>query len=445
MSGQENKEEHHIAGEELPSKLDAVLGFLQKPWVCLSSALVGVLLGLYLPDFAKTLAPFGEIYMTLLTMTVTPIIFSALLTGVCRMLSSQDGRRYIGRTLATLVCGTLIASFLGVFLAASALPLLKPDNEKRDFIGAALSTMESNAPQTEEVKHGVLGFVQNFIPSNVMDALASDNLLAVVFVATLLGIALCKVSEKRRELASNFFEAAYETFITVLNWILYLLPAGLCCLMANQVSKVGAQSLKAMAVIIVLYLIGFLIMGALYLLLLCRATGKNLRDVFSTLKRPFTIGFIASSDSALPSLMEKMESLGYPRALVGSVIPLSAALNRHSTAMIFAITTVFVAQVYGMDLDLWHYLFIALVCAVVGAFDAGEYVTVAPMISYVLVPLGLPGASGSAIIMTIWPMIEWFPELQCVMAACANTAIAGNLAPGKTISNMNDNPERKQI
>ena len=69
----------------------------------------------------------------------------------------------------------------------------------------------------------------------------------------------------------------------------------------------------------------------------------------------------------------------------------------------------------------------ALACSLVGAFDSGEYVTIAPMIAYVLVPLQLPPVAGIAIIMTIWPLIEWFAELQCNMAATANAAIAGNL------------------
>ncbi len=404
-----------------------LLEFLRKPWVCISSAFLGLFIGLNFKDAAESIAPIGDIYMKLLTMTVTPIVFSALAIGITHLLESKNGSRYIGRTLAALATGTLIAGFLGTFLALAAAPHLKPDTDKRDFIGEALSSIEKTNAAQPETKPGVLGFIQNFIPSNVVDALASDNLLAVVFLATLLGVALCNVTEGRRLTALGLFSAIYETFIIILEWILYLLPFGLCCLLASQASKVGLEALKAMSAIIGIYMLCFLAMSTLYLAALRQATGKSLREVWTNLKEPFTIAFIASSDSALPSAMRKMEKFGYPKEMLNSVIPLSSALNRHGTATVFAITTIFVAQIYGMELTVWKCLLIALSCSVVGAFDSGEYVTIAPMITYILIPLGLPPAGAVAIILTIWPMFEWFPELQCTMASCANAAIVGNL------------------
>lgn len=404
-----------------------LLDFLRKPWVCIGSAFAGLLIGLNFKGLAEAISPIGDIYMKLLTMTVTPIVFSALAVGIAHLLESKNARRYIWRTVVAFLCGTLIAAFLGTFLAMSAAPLLKLDNDKRDFIGDALSKLDKTGLPALEVRPGIWGFIHNFVPSNVVDALASDNLLAVVFLATLLGVALCEVTEGRRLTAVSLFSAIYETFITILEWILYLLPFGLCCLLASQASKVGLDALKAMSAIIGVYLCCFLVMSALYLFVLRQATGKSFMKVWSTLKEPFTIAFIASSDSALPSTMRRMESFGYPKELLNSVIPLSAALNRHGTAIVFSITTIFVAQIYGVELTVWKCLLIAAACAVVGAFDSGEYVTIAPMIAYILIPLGLPPAGGVAIILTIWPMFEWFPELQCTMASCANAAIVGNI------------------
>jgi len=422
--------------EEKESILDWLLGYMSKPWVCFLSAFVGIALGLWSNTLAASLAPVGDIYMTLLTLTVTPIIFSALASGICRLLMSESGKSYVGRIVSTLLFGTFFAGFIGTFVGAVALPLLT-GIENRAFVGKTLDKFQgsmSSADAAMAAGHGGFwGFVQSFIPSNIFDALSKENLLAIVFLATLVGVALCSVSSKKREVAIDFIGAMYEISLRVLEWVLCLLPIGMCCLMASQAAKVGVDALSAMLVIIALYLVCFAVMAVMYMLAIVRSTGRSLTEVFSTLKEPMTLAFIASSDSALPSSMEKMAKLGLPHDLLGSAIPLSAAMNRHGTAIIFALTTLFVADIYDVDLNLWQCLFVGVASSIVGAFDSGEYVTIAPMIAYILIPLDLPASAGIAIIFTIWPMIEWFPELQCVMAACANAAIIGNI-PQKNVT-----------
>ena len=124
----------------------AIPKFSRKPWVCIISAAVGLVIGLKNHRLAENLAPVGELYMTLLTLTVTPIIFSALATGIASLFSSGEGRRYIGRTMATLVIGALVAGFLGTFAGTVVLPFFS-NLEDKEFVGAMLSKFEdaSNA------------------------------------------------------------------------------------------------------------------------------------------------------------------------------------------------------------------------------------------------------------------------------------------------------------
>ena len=422
----------HCEPSKITALISKILGLSRKPWICISAAALGVVIGLNFKSLARTIEPAGEIYMTLLTLTVTPIIFCALASGISKLFMSLNGRRYAGRIAATLLCGTAIAGFLGVFVGSLAMPFLT-GLQDRDFVGETLRKFEEAGTSgvSSDAKPGLWGFIHNFIPSNFVDALSSENLLAVVFLASLLGLAVCEVSGSKRELAINFIDAVYETFLTVLEWVLYLLPPGLCCLMASQVEKVGAETMKAMLSIIILYVVCFLAMCLLYAVVIRRATGRSLHDVWTILKEPYTLAFVASADSALPLTMERMAKLGYPKEMLSSIIPLSAAMNRHATAIIFGLTTVFIANIYDVQLTALQYLFIAVSCSIVGAFDSGEYVTIAPMISYILIPLDLPAATGVAVVLTIWPMIEWLPELQCILAASANAAIAGNITDNK--------------
>ncbi|MFZ4777478.1 MAG: cation:dicarboxylate symporter family transporter, partial [Terrimicrobiaceae bacterium] len=159
-------------------------------------------------------------------------------------------------------------------------------------------------------------------------------------MAILLGLALVQVKDQAHITASSLFSAVYEMFISILDWILYLLPLGLFCLLADQASEVGVDALRAMLSIVAVYLVCFGIMAALYLAQIRRATGKSVPEIWRIFKEPFTLAFVASSDSALPSILRRMGELHYPSELVSSVVPLSAVLNRHGTAIVFAITTV---------------------------------------------------------------------------------------------------------
>ena len=403
----------------------------RSPWVCLGSAALGLTIGLNSHSVAEALTPVGEIYMALLSLTVAPIIFSALASGISAMVSSRDGSRYIVRTIRTFILGIFVAGFLGTFVATVALPAFT-SLQDREFIGTTLSKFEKATGDGDagaaEPKSGFWTFVGNFIPSNIVGALASKNVLPIVFLGTLLGLAICHIEPDKRRFAADLVGTIYHTFLTVLEWILYLLPVGLCCLMASQAASVGADAIKAMLAIIILYFVCLIVLGAFYLSAIRKITRQPLSGIWKILKRPYTLALVASAESAIPSTMESMASFGFPKEMLRSVIPLSVAMNRPSTVVIFAITTIFVANIYDVNLTLWQTLFIAMACSVVGAFDSGEYVTMAPMIAYILLPLGLPAAAGTAIIMTIWPLIEWFPELQCIMAATANAAIVGNLA-----------------
>ncbi len=413
-------------GAEKPSLLATILSCYTKPWFCLLCAAAGVVVGLSYKSFAAAFEPAATIYMTLLALTVTPIVFSALAAGITTLITSGQARKYIGRLSLTLIFGTMTAAFLATFAGALAMPLLTK-YQNRDFIGQALSNFENSGDAGSiEAQAGFWDFIENVVPSNAFGALASDNLLAVVFLAALLGLAICTVQAQRRATAVDMIQVVYETSLTVLGWVLCLLPIGLFCLMASQTAKVGPDALTAMLSVIVLYFICFAIMVTFYVIIIKRASGKSFRELYEVLKTPFTLAAIASSDSSLPILMEHMAKLGYQREMLRSVIPLSATMNRHATAMVFALTTLFVANIYDLELDFWQYFFIALACAFVGAFDFGEYVTIAPMVAYILIPLNLSSSAGVAIILTIWPMISSATELQAVMAACANAAITGN-------------------
>jgi proton glutamate symport protein len=421
-----------MSEHEPKNPLERLLSFSRNPWICVGSAALGVFMGLCFGRFAEMLSPVGEIYMTLLTLTVTPIIFCALASGICKLFLSNDGRRYAGRIITTLVLGSLTVGFLGVFMGIVAMPFLNKFQDM-EFVGQMLSKFEeADTKGVSDTVPGVWGFIHNLVPSNMVDALASENLLAVVFLATVMGLAICRVPERNRLIATGFIEAIYDTFLTVLEWVLYLLPIGLFCIMASQAEKVGAAALKAMLSIIAVYFACFLMMTAFYLAALRRTTGRSLKEIWIILKEPWILAFVASADSALPLTMERMAKFGYPKEMLSSAIPLSAAMNRHGTVIIFALTSLFIANIYDVELSVLQYLFLALGCAVVGSFDSGEYVTIAPMLAYILIPLGLPAAAGVAIILTIWPMIEWIPELQCIMAASANAAIAGNMANRST-------------
>ena len=244
----------------------------------------------------------------------------------------------------------------------------------------------------------------------------------------------------------------------ILNWVLYLLPIGLCCLVAGQVGVLGTIVLAAMAKLIVLYFAVCILLCILYTVALRLVTGMGVIRILAAMRDPLLVAFVTrSSIAAIPLALDRMRTeLGQPDEVASLVIPLSVVINRHAFILLFSMVAVFVAQLFQIHLSLFQQVLLMAAAVISGMAAVGAPSAIAPMVAYVLIPLGLPASIGVAIIVAMGPIIDPIATLTNLYGGCATTALVADTArrkecsakdtPVKKISGLStDHPVQKQI
>jgi Na+/H+-dicarboxylate symporter len=413
------------------------LALLKNPWVNLAAMAAGVLLGLYVKPLARVLAPAASLYLSLLKMCVIPIIASAIVVSIGKMLGSGIMYWYLRRLLVVFVVATLLASAVGLGGGLLLQPGARLGESGRAFLGQAFLESEGEAAVTEE---GVWGLVRSMVPSNVFSAFSQGEMLAILFVCIFLGTALGVMGNEASRQVLHTLSGVYEAFVKILDWILYLLPFGLLCLLSQQILRLGPEILGALAFLLLVYYGGCLLLCLVYLLAHRLATGRGLAQVADAFKEPLLISFVASSSiAATPVAIESLhQSLGRRRELASFVVPLAVVMNRQAYVLLFALTAVFVAQLFGESLTLGQCIVVLLGAAISGTAAVGAPAVVAPMLAYVLGPVGLPVAVGMTVLVAISPIIDPISSMTNLFGACATSTLTGNARPPRPEAQADD-------
>ena len=241
-------------------------------------------------------------------------------------------------------------------------------------------------------------------------------------------MALGSLDADKSERAILLFESVYETLTAIIGWLVYLLPAGLFCLAYSQVSAVGLPILSAMLKLVLL-----IYAGGLFLALVCTLAawwrlGGDVRRPVSALREATFVAFgTASSFAALPAALRGLKAdLGMDRHVVDLVLPLGITLNPPGSVFHFAIATVFLANLYGVDLDMVQMAFVLVASVLAGLAAAGAPgVAALSMMSLILIPLGLPVEVAIILLVAIDPIIDPVLTVVNVQANAATTILRG--------------------
>jgi proton glutamate symport protein len=227
----------------------------------------------------------------------------------------------------------------------------------------------------------------------------------------------------------NVAEALFEAFLKMILWVMYGLPVGLFCLFASQISEIGLNIFVALGKLILgLYVASFILLG-IYLMTAKWATRRSLRQILTALKEPIFVAMGTSSSFAtIPVALVALEQkLELEKKMANLVVPLGISLNPQGTIVRFAVTAIFMSQLYGMELGIDGLLFV-----VVGSILGGTAVTGVPavvglsMMSIVLDPLGLPTATAVILLIAINPVTDPLLTTVNVMANCTAATLVAN-------------------
>jgi aerobic C4-dicarboxylate transport protein len=304
---------------------------------------LGVVLGVVAPDFAKSLKPIGDTFINLVKMVITPIIFLTIVHGIASMADLSKLGRVGGKALLYFEIVSTFALGIGLVVVN----LTKPGNGL-DISALAKGDVSKYVAAGEQ--QSMLEFFLHIVPSNVVAAFASGDLLPVVFFAVLFGVALTAVGDAGRDIA-DLLVRFQAVFFRIVAMVMVLAPVGAFGAMAYTVGAFGLKTLLPLGrlmldVYVTMALFIFLVLGTI-----CRLYGFRLLPFLRFIKEEILLVLgTSSSEAALPRMLEKLERYGCARPVVGLVIPTGYSFNLDGTSIYLSMAAIFIAQVYNVDL-----------------------------------------------------------------------------------------------
>lgn len=353
-----------------------------KPWIKILIGLaLGVIVGFLVGKPIEILSVAGKVFIDLLKMLVGLIIFSSLVSGICHIHDPKKLGRIGFRTLIFYAVTTLTAIFFGLVMVY----LLKPG------MGLELSLENVHTP-LERVKFSLGDFVASLVPSNPFSSFAQSNVLQIIVFAVFFAYAII-LSGERGKIVLNFIEAIAEVMYALAHFIMRLAPYGVFALIATAVSSIGLKIvLPLLSYLLCTYIACILQVLIIFTIALKYLAKLQVMPFYKGMKDAIVVAFTTSSSSAtLPISLECVrDHLGVSKDISGFVLSLGSTINMNGAAIGQAVSAVFIAQAYGIELG-WIKIIILVFTALVSAIGAaGIPGTGIVMLSVVLNAMGLP-------------------------------------------------------
>jgi len=392
---------------------------LELHWKIIIGLVLGLLYGIFaasqgLANFTNDwVAPFGKIFLNLLKLIAVPLVLSSLITGVASLSDTKKLSRIGGKTITIYVLSTAVAVTIGLI----SVNILQPgDTVPEDMKTKLQETYKSAASgrmeAAEEVKdRSILQPLVDMVPSNIFSSASNNrNMLQVVFVAIIVGIALIQIPKNKGKPVLDFFEGINELVIKLVDNIMLIAPIGVFALIADTITSVAGDNLNnilellsALGYYMLAVIIGLVLQMAItYTFVLKSFSKMNLKTFYQGIAPAQLLAFSTSSSGAtLPVTMERCEEeLGVSEEVSSFVLPLGATINMDGTALYQAVAAVFIAQTIGMDLALGAQLTIVFTAVLASIGTAAVPGAGIIMLIIILEAVGVPSA-GIALILGV--------------------------------------------
>lgn len=397
-------------------------------------AIGGILLGVFAPEFAvhPIVGKLGDLYLNFLRMCVLPIIAASLMASLAKVLYAGYASTFLTRTVAVFAGALLAVSVLGVAIAFIGSPGANLSGDARSTFGKLL--VDSIVSPTDgAVTRSLEDVLLGTIPSNPFEALSEANTLQIVFFSLTVGIVLGTIRMPASDDLVRLLELVSRIFERAMSAALLTLPFALLVILASQTAQLSMDVVAAMTKLIaLLYLGGLLIIVGSMAVIHARLGISPFRQLVQ-LKEPLIVAFTTrSSISAMPSVLRVMgEDFGLNKDGVHLVIPLAVLLCKYSMVLTFAVTLVFIAQVYYLPLGPIDYVVIALAAVLASLATVGMPGLVGiGMLGLVAEPLGLPFSAISILILATFPIIDpGITVANVYLNAATGVLIAGKAEP----------------
>ncbi|MDM0109509.1 cation:dicarboxylase symporter family transporter [Variovorax sp. J22R24] len=318
----------------------------------LVSLVLGIVVGFAFPKFASQLKLLGDMFLSLIKAGVAPLVFLTIVHGIASAGDVKSAGRVGWRSIVYFEVISTIALVVGL-LAGNLLGIGKGMTTVAG--GAAAPVAKAAAPQ------GFLEFMAHIVPDNFVGAFAKGELLQVVVLAVMVGIGILAIPEGRREKVNGGLDYISEVLFSFINLVMKLAPIGTFGAVAYSVGSNGSAVLIALAQLVLSFYAVIALFIAVVLGLIAKIAGFSLWRFLRYIKDEILIVLgTASSESALPRLLIKLERLGCAKQTVGLVLPTGYAFNLDGTSIFMAMGVMFISHAYGVPLSLDHQIGILL-------------------------------------------------------------------------------------
>lgn len=298
----------------------------------------------------------GQIFMRLVQMIMIPLIFTSIITGIVGN-TSENLKTFGLRLLLYFVFTTTVAILIGVVVTL----VLQPGQYIFDLGGFPNSGKRQIVPDEQtDLIGNIPNAISNLIPNNPLESILTGEMLGVVIFTIIIGVAITQLRQQTAVPIIRFSEAVQKICMIVVSWAMMLVPYAVFGLMAALLSRTSIEVFLGLGYYMGVVLLGLMLLLTFYLLLVFIVAKKNPFKFLKAIRDPQLLAFSTASSAAVMPLSMKTadEKLGVSSNISDFVIPIGATINMDGTALFQCVTTLFMAQAYGIELSILSILLI---------------------------------------------------------------------------------------
>ncbi|MBI6403913.1 dicarboxylate/amino acid:cation symporter [Proteus vulgaris] len=344
--------------------------------------ILGILLGHFYPDVGESFKPLGDGFIKIVKMIIAPVIFLTVVTGIAGMNNMKTVGKVAGKSMIYFLTFSTIALVIGLITAN----IIRPG----DGLNISPESLDSSRVEmyvTQAHSSSLVSFLMNIIPDTIVSPLVNGNILQVLFVSVIFGLALASIGSQG-EPVLKFLQHLCDPIFKMVGMLMKLAPIGAFGAMAFTIGKYGISSIGNLMLLVITFYLTALLFVLVVLGAVAKYNGFSILSLIKYIKDELWLVLgTSSSEAALPTLMSKMEQLGCKKSVVGLVIPTGYSFNLDGTNIYMTMAALFIAQATGVDLSLTEQitlLFVAMISSkgAAGVTGAG-FITLAATLSVV--------------------------------------------------------------
>jgi aerobic C4-dicarboxylate transport protein len=326
----------------------------------------GVLVGHFYPDIGSQLKPLGDLFIKLIRMLLSPIIFASVVVGVARMNNLHEAGRVGVKAVVYFEIASTIALAVGLVIVNVIKPGSGMNIDPAHIDSSGISTYTHAAQQ-----HGMLDFFMSIVPNSIVGAFANGDMLPIIFFSVLLAIAFARLGPRTAPFV-DMLDMLLQGMFGVVRIVMYVAPIGAFGGVAFTIARYGIGTLASFGQLMLCLYLTSIFFVVVVLGLVMRMCGLSLWKFLRYIKDEIFITFgTASTEAVLPQMLIKMEKLGCSRPVVGMVLPTGYTFNADGTAIYLTMASMFVAQALNIHLTIWDQLLLLGVMLLTSKGSAG--------------------------------------------------------------------------